>query len=142
MELKQIGIIHSSFKTREEAPRQGRLSNEVQIIEVFPEFIEGLQGIKEITHLIILYWLHQADRNKLKGKPPISNKIKGVFMTRSPNRPNPIAFSIAEVLSVDGNKIKVTGLDALDGTPLLDMKVYSPDIDCIKDAQVKWEKKD
>lgn len=140
MNLKAIGIINSSYKTRDEAPRQGRLSDEIQELEIYPEYIDGLKGMEDISHLIILYWLDKSNRDKLLSKPPAANEVRGVFTTRSPNRPNPIAFAIAEILSIEKNRIKVKGIDAIDGSPLLDIKMYSPTIDCVETARVGWLK--
>lgn len=138
MELKQIGIIHSTYKKREDAPRQGRLSDQIQEIELYPEYIDGLKGMEEITHLILLYWFHQADRDILQTTPPVDTEKRGVFTTRSPHRPNPIAFTVAEIVNIEGNRIKVRGIEAIDGTPLLDIKMYSPKLDCIEKAKVEW----
>lgn len=139
LELKAIGIIHSSYKTKEEAPRQGRLSDNTQEIEIYPEFFDGLKGIEDVSHVILLYWFHKANRNTLQSRPPVDpDNVRGVFTSRSPNRPNPIAFTVAEIINVDGNRIKIKGIEALDGTPLLDIKMYSPEIDCVEQAKVGW----
>ncbi len=140
MQLSPIGVIHSTYQTRNDAPRQGRLSAEKQEIEIYPEYTKGLQGMEDVTHLIVLYWLHQARRDNLLSRPPINPVPRGVFTARSPNRPNPIGFAVAEILHIEGNKIIVTGLDAINGTPLIDMKPYSPGIDCVSEAEVAWMK--
>ncbi len=135
MELKQIGVIRSPYKTKDDAPHQGRFSKDVCEIIIFDEFSEGLKDIERFTHLIILYWLHEARRDILLAKPPHDSKIRGVFATRSPNRPNPIGFAVVKLLERKGNVLKIVGLDAIDGTPLLDIKPYSPEIDSIDDAK-------
>ncbi|MFV9509747.1 tRNA (N6-threonylcarbamoyladenosine(37)-N6)-methyltransferase TrmO [Tepidibacillus sp. LV47] len=141
MELVQIGVIHSNYNKRLDAPRQGRLSDETQVIEIFVEYMEGMKGIENVSHLIVLYWFDRANRkNPLFIKPREGNEKKGVFATRSPNRPNPIAFSIAEVIKIEGNKITVKGLEALDQTPLLDIKPYSVEIDCVDSARFSGDK--
>jgi len=138
MVLKPIGVIHTPFTSRGEAPHKGRVSKEICEIEIFPEFEDGLMDIDKCTHLIVLYWLDRADRTKLRAVPPHDGRVHGVFATRSPDRPNPVAFSVAELLSVEGRKLRVRGLDALNGTPLIDIKPYSAGIDCVPDAKIGW----
>lgn len=135
MELKPIGLIHSSYANKKEAPRQGSLASQESIIKVFPEYMEGLDGVEDISHIIVLYWGHKADRSVVEAIPPWGTKSYGVFSLRAPNRPNPIAFCICKIISVDKNIIKVTGLDAIDGSPLLDIKAYSSKLDCYPDAK-------
>ena len=131
-ELKPIGVIHSPYLRRGDAPRQGRLSDRESVIEVFPAYAEGLQDVEFHLHLIVLYWLDRSDRATLKATPPGTGREHGVFATRSPDRPNPIGFAVADLLHRDGNRLVVRGLDALDGTPLLDLKPFSAATDCVK----------
>lgn len=133
MELVSIGVIHSPYQVKGDAPRQGRLSPATSEIEIFPEYAEGLKDIVERPHLIIMYWLDRAERGTLTAIPPYSKEEHGVFATRSPDRPNPIGFAVTDLLGIDGTRLTVRGLDALDGTPVLDIKPYSPEIDCIKE---------
>lgn len=133
--LKPIGIIHSPFKDKNSAPHQGRFSEEISEIEIFPEFEGGLRDIEKYKYLILLYWLHEAKRDSLIAVPPSSGKEHGVFATRSPNRPNPIGFSVVKLIERRGRFLKVKWLDAIDKTPLLDIKPYFSDLDCIKDAE-------
>lgn len=132
MELKPIGIIYSNYKNKGEAPKQGRLSDETQKIEIFKEYSEGLKDIDKHKYLIILYWQDKSIRTKLLTTTPFSlDEEKGVFSTRSPNRPNPIALCIAEVIDKKENLIIVKGLDALNGSYLIDIKPYIYELDCI-----------
>ena len=139
MVLFPMGVIHTPYKRREDIPRQGRLSEEICQIEVFPEYKEGWKDIDQCTHLFILFWLHLGDRNRLLATPPHSKEEHGVFATRSPNRPNPIAIDIVRLLKVEGNRLTVKGMDALDGSVLLDIKPYFTDMDSIADARVGWQ---
>jgi tRNA-Thr(GGU) m(6)t(6)A37 methyltransferase TsaA len=132
-DLRLIGIIHSPYLQQGDAPRQGRLSDKESTIEVLPAYTGGLQDVELHPHLIVLYWLDRADRNTLKATPPGTHTEHGVFATRSPDRPNPIGFAVVDLLRRDGNRFVVRGLDALDGTPLLDLKPYSAGIDCVKE---------
>jgi formylmethanofuran dehydrogenase subunit E len=138
MELKPIGVIHSPYKDRKECPPQGR--EEICEIEIFDQYAEGSKDIDGFSHLILLYWLHSAKGYSLLVKTPWDSEPHGVFATRSPNRPNPIGFSIVELIERDGNKLKVKGLDALEGTPLIDIKPYLPEIDAKANVRVGWVK--
>ncbi|WPX09100.1 tRNA (N6-threonylcarbamoyladenosine(37)-N6)-methyltransferase TrmO [Anaerocellum danielii] len=132
MELVKIGIIHSPYKTKEQAPRQGADSEEVCYIEIFEKYIEGLKDIEEARYLIVLYWGHQSSREVLTTLTPFSDVPKGVFACRSPNRPNPILLDIAELIDIKGNVLVVKGIDAIDGSPVIDIKPYYERIDIPK----------
>ncbi len=135
MELTPIGIIHSPYQERGDAPRQGRLSDNELTLEIFPDFADGLKDITRASHLIVLYWGDRAKRDVLQSKTPFSDVPIGVFASRSPNRPNPIAFCVAELIRHEENRLIVRGVDALDGSPLLDIKAYAPALDSIPDAR-------
>jgi tRNA-Thr(GGU) m(6)t(6)A37 methyltransferase TsaA len=138
VELNPIGIIHSPYKDRKQCPPQGR--EDICEIEISGQYGEGLKDIDGFSHLILLYWLHSAKGYSLLVKTPWDLKPHGLFATRSPNRPNPIAFSVVELIEINGNRLKVKGLDALEGTPLLDMKPYLPEIDAKSNVRVGWVK--
>ena len=131
MKLNQIGVIGSPYNLERRPPRQGRYSEELSKIVVFKDYVEGLESIENHEHLIIIYWLDRADRHRLKGIPPGEKKEKGVFSIRSPSRPNPIALCLVKVIKIEGNIITVKWLDALDGSPLLDIKPFISEIDSI-----------
>lgn len=141
MQLKQIGVIHSPYKEKQEAPFQGRLKEDHFVIEVCPEFAAGLQDVEGATHLVILYWCDRGDRSILLATPPWDDQPHGVFATRSPNRPNPIAFDIVDLVSREGNRLVVRGMDALDNSPLLDIKPYNSQTDAIPGAGIAWLEK-
>jgi len=136
MNLKPIGIIHSPYKNRKECPPQGR--EEICWIEVSEQYAKGLKDIDGFSHLILFYWLHQGNDYSLLVKTPWSPELHGVFATRSPNRPNALGFSIVELIEREGNKLKVKGLDALERTPLIDIKPYLPEIDSKTNARIGW----
>jgi len=138
MELKPIGTIHSSFKGYAEAPHQGCHSQETAVLEIFDQFVPGLKDVEDASHLIVLYWCDRADREKLQGRTPYGPDIHGVFACRSPARPNPIAFCVVTLLKREGSRLLVQGLDALDKSPLLDIKPYSPLADSYPDARIGW----
>jgi tRNA (adenine37-N6)-methyltransferase len=132
-ELVPIGVIHSPYRVKGDAPHQGRLSSTASEIEIFLGYADGLKDIAERPHLIIVYWLDRADRSTLTAIPPHSKKEHGVFATRSPDRPNPIGLAVVDLLGIDGAKLTVRGLDAFEGTPVLDIKPYSPEIDYVRE---------
>jgi tRNA-Thr(GGU) m(6)t(6)A37 methyltransferase TsaA len=134
MQLNPIGVIHSPYKERGDAPRQGRLSDNEITLEVYPQFAAALEAITHCSHLIVLYWGDRANRETLQSRTPFSEVPVGVFSSRSPNRPNPIAVCVADLIRQEGNCLIVRGVDALEGSPLLDIKTYAPGIDSIPEA--------
>lgn len=129
MELKPIGIIHSPYKNTGEAPYQGYKSEEISQIEVFKEFEEGLKDIEGFPHIIVIYWFHKSQGYHLLVKTPWDDSLHGLFTTRSPHRPCPLGLTVVELVAREKNILKVKGLDAIDGTPLLDIKPYIPGVD-------------
>ena len=129
MKFVRIGTIYSPYKEKSDAPRQGVYSKEVMILEIDEQYQLGLTDIEKHDHLVVLYWGDRSDRNTLLAKPPGQDTATGVFSTRSPNRPNPIAMCTVKVLNVEDNRIHVVGLDALDQSPILDIKPYVPLLD-------------
>jgi len=127
--LNPIGIIHSPYKTVGEAPRQGSSREAICQVEVFPAFGEGLRNIEMFSRLVLIYWFHRSTGYSLSVTPPGDVKPRGLFASRSPRRPSPLGLCIVELLDREGNVLKVRGLDAIDGTPLLDIKPYLFHID-------------
>jgi len=138
IELSPIGIIHSPFREKEGMPLQSVRSQETGILEVFREYELGLQDIEGFTHLIILYHFHQEPETGLLVKSYLEESVHGVFATRSPKRPNHIGISTVELIGREGNLLRVSGIDVLDGTPLLDIKPYVPRIDDRAEARSGW----
>ncbi|WP_457590594.1 tRNA (N6-threonylcarbamoyladenosine(37)-N6)-methyltransferase TrmO [Geoglobus sp.] len=136
--LKPVGVVRSPYRSYSQAPYQGRFSDAVSEIEVFEQFSPALKDLETCTHLIVLYWLDRARRDALVTKTPYGEEERGVFSTRSPHRPNPIGFCVVELLEVRGNVLRVKWLDALDGSPVVDIKPYSSDIDCVENAVIGW----
>jgi tRNA-Thr(GGU) m(6)t(6)A37 methyltransferase TsaA len=120
-----IGWVRSTLKERTNAPRQGREGAPDAWLEFDERVVEGLEGLAVGHQLIILTWLHEAERKTLKVRPrsdPL-NRLTGVFATRSPDRPNPIGLHRVRILALDGNRrIRVQPLEAIDGTPIIDVK--------------------
>jgi tRNA-Thr(GGU) m(6)t(6)A37 methyltransferase TsaA len=142
--LKPIGVVRSQVKAtpRPEHDWRGVISE----IVVNKEFTPGLEGLERSSHIIVIYWAYKAtDSAKMalqvhyKGDPELP--MVGVFASRSLFRPNPIGQKVAKLLEVEGNVLKVEGLDALDGTPVIDIKPYIPRYDSAQGATApKWEK--
>mgnify|MGYP000176749665 CR=1 FL=1 len=145
--LKPIGIVHTKASDND-------VRNSVEgvegVIEIFPEYAKGLDGIEEFSHIIVIAFLHKVSEEqrkvlKIRHRKWARLGVKiddipeiGVFCSDSPHRPNPIALSIVELVERNGRFLKVKGLDLFDGTPILDIRAYTPDR-CIKDAKVpKW----
>ena len=123
--LRPIGIVRSKLKRREDCPRQGWEGAPDAWVEIDPAFAEGLDGITPGCEAVLLTWFHKAKRNVLKVHPRNNpeNPLRGVFTTRSADRPNPVGLHRVEVLEVDmQGRLKVRRLEALDGTPIIDIK--------------------
>jgi tRNA-Thr(GGU) m(6)t(6)A37 methyltransferase TsaA len=136
--MKPIGVLHSPFTEKEQTPIQPTRSNASGYIEVFPEFAEGLLGLEEFSHLILLYVYHQWDGYRLQVTPFLDDKTHGLFATRYPCCPNPIGLSIVSLLARRKNILDIEGVDMLDGTPLLDIKPYVPEFDVRSDVRTGW----
>ncbi|MGP8079089.1 MAG: tRNA (N6-threonylcarbamoyladenosine(37)-N6)-methyltransferase TrmO [Dehalococcoidales bacterium] len=141
--LQAIGIVRSDFKE----PTSTRLDlRKIKAeIEIAPELTEALDGLEGFSHIIVLYWMHRAvfDKNHLKTYP-MGNKavaLRGLFAVRTSKRPNPIGKTTVRLLSRQGNVLHVQGLDAIDGSLVLDIKPYIPGYDSASGATVPdWVK--
>jgi len=126
--FQPIGHVHSPYKNAQEVPKGLGAKHDAEgILEILPQFELGLTDIEGFSHLIVLWVfdrLTAEDRLELLGRPPADNRPHGVFATRSPRRPNPIGFTVVELMSRDGRSLHVRGVDMLDGTPILDLKPY------------------
>ncbi|MHC1725435.1 MAG: tRNA (N6-threonylcarbamoyladenosine(37)-N6)-methyltransferase TrmO [Syntrophobacteraceae bacterium] len=122
--LKPIGFIRSPVSDPEKAPRLGSESSVTGQLVIDEAYLEALFGLDKGQKIVILYWMHLAERDVLRVHPrhDPSRPKRGVFSTRSPQRPNPIALDTVEITGIDGTIIDVRGIDAVDGTPLLDIK--------------------
>jgi tRNA-Thr(GGU) m(6)t(6)A37 methyltransferase TsaA len=137
--FRPIGIIHTPFETAEGIPIQGALCPETQgWVEIFPEFAAGLQDVEGFSHLILLYIFHRSEGFSLITRPFLEETPRGLFAIRAPKRPNPIGLTVVRLLSRDGARLEIGGVDMLDGTPLLDIKPYVATIDAHIDAQEGW----
>jgi tRNA-Thr(GGU) m(6)t(6)A37 methyltransferase TsaA len=122
--LRPIGCVQSPLISTADAPRQGDEGAPDAYVVLDPDVQPGLDGIAVGDEIIILSWLHEADRTVLRVHPrgDLSRPEAGVFSTRAPSRPNPIGLHRVRVLDVDGVRVHVSGLEAIDGTPVVDLK--------------------
>ena len=122
-----IGYIHSPFPEPGEWNRPSISAASTRAVIVIDErFADGLEGLEGSAHIIILFHFHRSPGCMLKARPHGSPREKGVFATRSPHRPNAIGLTVSRLLKVDGCRLEIEGVDMLDGTPVLDIKPYSP----------------
>ena len=123
-QLRPIGVLRSSLKRRGEAPKQGPEGAPDAWLEVSPFAAEGLDGLAVGDDIIVVTWLHRARRDRLKVYPRSdrSRPLTGVFATRSPDRPNPLGLHRVTVRSVAKTRLRVGPIEALDGTPVVDIK--------------------
>ena len=122
--LRPIGVVRSPLRDRADAPRQGSEGAPDAWIVLEPSFADALQGIRVGDELVLLTWLHEADRSVQQVHPrdDETRPRTGVFATRSSDRPNPIGLHRVTVLAIDGLELAVGPLEAIDGTPLVDLK--------------------
>lgn len=122
--LHPIGMIQSALKNREDAPKQGYEGAPPAWIEVHAEVAEALDGLSVGDEIIVITWFHQGQREILKVHPrdDENNPLTGVFATRSSDRPNPLGLHRVTVLEIAGNRLKIEPMEAIDGTPVVDIK--------------------
>jgi len=146
--VRPIGVVRSALKAPADAPKQGALTGQEAEIVVDPAYLPALDGLErrvapagkavscDSTHrkdgkIIVICWMHGADRGRLRVHPRDQEELpeRGVFSTRSPHRPNPVSLHTVTLLSIEGNVLRVSGMDAIDGTPVVDIKPHSPELD-------------
>ena len=141
LNVRPIGVVHSPFKERVDAPRQATAAREaLGTIELYAgrNFEQALEDIQSFNFIWVLFWFHLNSTWKPKVSPPRSGLRRGLFATRSPYRPNPIGMSVVELRKVDGLILSVRSLDILDGSPVVDLKPYVPYCDSVPDANSGW----
>jgi tRNA-Thr(GGU) m(6)t(6)A37 methyltransferase TsaA len=137
--FQPIGVIHSPFQSIENMPIQSVGAAGIRgEVELFAEFAAGLKDLDGFSHIILLYHFHRAAEPRLIVTPFLDSEPRGVFATRAPSRPNAIGLSVVKLLSVEGNLLQIENVDILDGTPLLDIKPYAPEIDHHEVQRTGW----
>ena len=123
--FKAIGFVESPYRSTVDVPKGLGAKHDAEgVLRLLPEFEPGLKDIEGFSHLFVLWVFDRVDAVELLGTPPCDDRAHGVFATRSPFRPNPIALTVVELLRRDGVALHVRGVDMLDGTPILDIKPY------------------
>lgn len=115
--VDRIGVVHSPYDTTDDAPHQGFAGDAEATIELFERYADGLESVEDSVRLTVVYWAHMADRSSLRGDDGV-----GAFARRSPNRPNPLSVCPCLLLGREGRQLRVRGLDAVDGSPVVDLK--------------------
>ena len=138
-DFSPIGIIHSPYAEPVGIPIQGVFAGDATgTVEVFPEFNVGLADLDGFSHIILLYGFHLSKGYTLTCKPFLDIQARGVFATRAPRRPNSIGMSIVRLLGIEGCVLRISDIDIVDGTPLLDIKPYIPDFDVRTNVRSGW----
>jgi tRNA (adenine37-N6)-methyltransferase len=138
--FKPIGYVRSPYKEPELTPIQPCYSEETEgSIEIFSEYEDGLTDIEGFSHIIVIYHFNRAEPPMLKVRPFLEDKEHGVFSTRHPSRPNPIGISVLRLLRREGSILHVSGVDMLDGTPMLDVKPYVKRFDFVETSANGWQ---
>lgn len=144
-----IGYVRSPYQNAQQVPKGLGATHEAEgVLEILPELEAGLTDIEGFSHLIVLWVFDRSAGFELLGTPPSDNRPHGVFATRSPRRPNPIGFTVVELLRREGRLLHVRGVDMLEGTPILDIKPYLSSIPTenlkrgwLAEAEARHEKK-
>jgi tRNA-Thr(GGU) m(6)t(6)A37 methyltransferase TsaA len=139
IDLEPIGVIHSPFKTPEDMPIQPAAAQGVSgSVELMPEYAAGLADLNDFSHIYLLYFFHLSHGYNLQVIPFLDTVPRGIFATRAPRRPNPIGLSIIRIHKITENIIEIKNVDIIDGTLLLDIKPYVPEMDAIEDCRIGW----
>ena len=139
IKYKPIGIIYTPFTEREGMPIQPTGAKGVKgTITIEPEYTEGLTDLDCFSHVILIYHFHLINECKLRLIPFMDDKPHGVLATRAPKRPNPVGFSVVKLNKIEDNIIYIENIDVLNETPLLDIKPFIPDVDCVEADKLGW----
>lgn len=142
IEFKVIGRVISRFSEQKGTPIQGKMApEETAEIEIFDEFSDGLKDLEGFSHIYVFFKFDQAPEKKLLIKPYLDTVNRGVFSTRSPRRPNPLGMTIVRLESIKGNRLRVSGVDMLNNSPIIDIKPYLPDFDHFEPEKIGWYQK-
>jgi len=137
--LHPIGTINSPYKQDKDIPIQASLKNDVEAwVELKDKYVKGLKDLEGFSHAILLFYFHKSNREDIEGKPYLETKKHGIFSIRSPHRPNHIGLSIVKIKYIKDNKLYFTGVDMINGTPLLDIKPFVKYFDNQEDVVSGW----
>jgi tRNA (adenine37-N6)-methyltransferase len=134
-----IGIIHTPFKRAKGTPIQPGGARGIRgSVEILPEFVSGLSDLEGFAYIILIYHFHLSRGYSLHVKPFLDDRIRGVFATRAPKRPNALGISVVRLIRIKENILHVSDVDIIDGTPLLDIKPYVPKFDNRRAKRIGW----
>jgi tRNA-Thr(GGU) m(6)t(6)A37 methyltransferase TsaA len=141
--FEPIGTIHTPFKDIRDMPIQTTGGRGIRgTLKIKPSFAEGLKDVEGFSHIILIYSFHHSKKYSLMVKPFLDDRLHGVFATRAPRRPNAIGISVVRLKKVEGRVLHIEDVDMLNGTPLLDIKPYIPDIDAFRTSRIGWLSKE
>ena len=133
--IRSIGVIQTPYTRTHEIPRQGVLEPVTEGRVVLKDaYKEGLEGLNTFSHAVLIFYFHQAREERLKGTPPWADKERGVFAIRGPHRPNRLGLSVVKIHKITPDGFVFSGVDMLDGTPLIDIKPYVNMLDPLKEG--------
>ena len=137
--MKPIGVLRTPYQRHEDIPIQGRFRPNVEgFAKLEGGYDVGLQDLEGFSHAILVYHFHRSEKAVLTSKPFLEDTPHGIFAIRGPHRPNHIGLSIVKIEGIEGNRLRFSNVDMLDGTPLLDIKPYVTHFDCFTDARCGW----
>jgi len=136
-----IGTIHSPFKNKNGVPIQPSGAKGIKgIVELNKKYVSGLKDLDGFSHIILIYHFHLSKGYDLEVTPFLDKNSRGLFATRAPKRPNAIGLSVVKLLKIKSSKLYVENIDAVDGTPLLDIKPYVKEFDSPSKSKIGWLK--
>jgi tRNA-Thr(GGU) m(6)t(6)A37 methyltransferase TsaA len=139
IEYEPIGFVRSPYKNLKEIPHQPHYAKDITgQVEIFPEYEPGLKDLDGFSHLILVCHFHMSSEFRLQVVPSGETEIRGLFSTRSPNRPNPVGISIVRLKKIEKNILLISDLDILDGTPIIDLKPYVSEFEKLSDVRNGW----
>jgi tRNA-Thr(GGU) m(6)t(6)A37 methyltransferase TsaA len=137
--FKPIGILRTPYQSKSGVPIQGVFDPDSRgTAEIFKAFEAGLKDVEGFSHIILIYVFHRSEGYDLVCRPYMEDQLHGVFATRAPRRPNPVGFSIVRLLKREGRVLHLAEVDMLDGTPVLDIKPFSPTFDHREGVRIGW----
>ncbi len=137
--VRPIGVVRTPYTETVGMPIQPAGATGVRgLVEILPEFCDGLADLEGFSRLILVYLFHRSEGYALRVVPFLDDRERGVFATRAPRRPNPVGISVVRLVGVEGCRLVVEDVDILDGTPLLDIKPYISGVDAFPDERCGW----
>lgn len=139
IEYTPIGYVHSPFNTLDEIPNQPHHGKGITgRVEVLPEFAPGLKDLDGFSHVVLICHFHQSRGYRLEVVPPGETRPRGLFATRAPVRPNPVGLSVVRLEKIEKNILRISNLDILDKTPVIDIKPYISEHETLSDVHMGW----